>query len=304
MRIIFFNHFRNGDIFLSRGFVRQIMQQVKSMLPETQFAYAHTNPHNLLIDLPEISYEPETLKNVNQNDNLIRIGDDVYLNSWYCQQGGKYYKSYGLTFDCLYKAFDDICKRLWDFSLADISDDPTTFFPSIDYSKCPIENVQSWLSEHKAPKILIGNGQALSTQAINFNMAPIIAELANRHKDKIFILSSGANIKMPENVFYTNDITGKKKEVSDLNEVSFLSNNCDTIIGRASGAFTFAQTKENFFERKVKFIGFVKPIVMPKRAGQFWLGPMFQDKIKYSTEFILSLETEPKKVLQVIEEKI
>jgi hypothetical protein len=305
MRIVFFSHHHRGDIHTGRSFVRLIMQKVKEQYPETTFTYSHPNPFNLLSDIPNLGYDPLAYKNVDQYANLIRLGDDVYVNTWYCQQGLKYFRKYGLTIDSLYEAFDDTCKKLWEFSLSDISTEVSDFFPAIDYSKFEIEETQRWLEEHPAPKILIENGAAASNQAVNFDMAPIIAELAKKHMDKIFILSKGANIKLPDNVVYTSNIIKKKnKQFSDLNEISFLSTHCDTIIGRASGVWTFALTQENLFKRKVKFIGFVKPIVMPKKPEQFWLSTMLQDKVKYSADILASTETSPNKVLEIIEKNL
>lgn len=284
MKTVFFNHFHNGDLHISREIVKLIIQKVQQIDSNSSFSYAHVNDKGLLSDIPNLSFEGHP--NCDQYSNLVRMGDSIYINTWYAQQQRKYMNQYAMTIDCLYTALDDTCKRLWNFSLSDITQDLSKFYPTIDYSKFHIGPAQEWLANHPQKKVFVSNGHAMSGQANNFPMAPIVSEIAAQHPDKIFILSNMEHHNSMPNVVYSSDII--QKNGNDLNENSFLTTHCDVIIGRASGAFSYALTQENLFQRNIKFVCFCGPGVIVYPPHQFWTHGLFSSKIKYSAEFIVS----------------
>src|ERR1700685_4496968 len=97
--ICFFNHLHRGDLHVSRGIIKRIMEQVKKISPETTFAYQHNNPSNLLDDIPKLAYAGSPI--IDQHANLVKIGDTLYINTWYAQQQHKYMSKFGITLDCL-----------------------------------------------------------------------------------------------------------------------------------------------------------------------------------------------------------
>lgn len=296
MKVVFFNHFHNGDIHVSRSMVRHIINR----LPSTTFAYSHRNPPNILSDIPRLEYSNTGVEFINEHTSLSKVGDIIYFNTWYAQQKFKHMNTLGLTFDALYAGIDENCQNAFGFSLSDISEDPKIFYPEIDYSKFEIGHAQKWLKENPVKKILIENGQALSGQSDNFNMTQAIANVAANHLDKIFILSNHDNIPLPNNCIYADGII-KKSQRSDLNEISFLSSQCDLIIGRASGVFTFALTQYNLFERPAKFLCFYN---LPAQNQQYWLGPMFKDKIQYSANIVTHNETNINRIQDIIQQNL
>ena len=278
MKVIFVNAFHNGDIHVSREFIRQIIKK----LPHYTFEYSHKNPANLLFDIQGLTYNPSAIGMMpNEHISLLQSGDTIYFNTWYAQQHFKHMNILGLTFDALYAAFNENCRNALGFSLEDISTNPASFYPTIDYSKFEIGHAQKWITENPEKKILIENGQSLSGQADNFNMTLAVANIAKSHMDKIFIFANQDNIPLPNNCIYASGII-KKAQRSDLNEISYLSSYCDLIIGRASGVFTFALTQQNLFQRLPKFLCFYN---LPAQNQQYWLGPIFKDKIHYSAVF-------------------
>lgn len=299
MKIIFFNHFHNGDIHVSRGFVRQIIRK----LPNFSFFYTHRNPINLLADIPSLSCNNDVINQIkNEHLGFYTVNDTTYINTWYAQQNFRFMNRFGISMDCLYTMFDDTCKSLWNFSLADISSDVRDFFPTIDYSKFDIILAQSWVHAHQAKKIFVETGMALSGQAHNFAFTPIIANLAQKHQDKIFILSNKeGEYQLPNNVVYSSNII-QKTIMSDLNENSYLSSHCDVIIGRASGAFTFAMTQENLFQRSPKFIAFCN--LVPDSPNKFWLNELFRDSVHYSAQFIVTNESNTNNITNIIDNNL
>lgn len=297
-RIVFFNCFHNGDVHVSRGFVRQIMNKVHQLDPSVQFAYGHKNTPDLLSDIPNLGFDSSFSSAIrSEHDNLVCVGDTVYINTWYAQQQFKYMNRHGITIDTIYDALEDSCKTLWDFSLSDISGDPSIFFPTIDYSKLNVGTIKNWIDNHPEKKILVESGPALSNQATNFPMGPIISQLANKYPDKSFILTSQEGVTLP-NVFYTSNITNRGGK-TDLNEISFISSHCDVMIGRASGVWSFSLTQDNLFKRKMTYLCFSN--LVPKKEGKFWLGAKFEDIINYSSNIITTNESDVDVVRNIIE---
>src|SRR5271163_3192723 len=97
-RVVFFNYYHNGDIHASREFVRQIINKVHQLEPETQFAYAHKNYQGLLSDIPNLTFDPTALS-VIRNDHIGThiVKETTYINTWYGQQHSRYTNNYGLS---------------------------------------------------------------------------------------------------------------------------------------------------------------------------------------------------------------
>lgn len=303
-KVVFFNYFHNGDIHVSREFVRLIISTVKRIEPETQFYYGHRNYNGLLADIPDLIFDPAALTIIRDHQVGIRtINDTIYINTWYGQQHSKYTNNYGLSIDTLYAAFDDACKILWGFSLDSISTDLTKFFPTIDYSKFYITNATKWIQAQPNKKIFISNGDVLSDQAHEFSFAPLIVDLARKHHDKIFILSNREYkyvIGREPNICYSDTIIGKKQ--NDLNENAFLASHCDVIVGRASGPFTFAMTQETLFQKKKKFLNFCN--LIPRKEGKFWMNGLFEDKVNYLSDVIVSNDSNTNMIKNLIDKNI
>lgn len=301
MKVIFFNHFHNGDLHVSRGFVIKIINKVLELNPSSSFVYSHKNDPCLLSDIKHLSFDVNEVNIVRQEDNLVKFDGGVYINTWYAQQEGKYTDKYGTTMDSLYAAFDDTCKELWKFSLSDISEDVSDFFPIIDYSKFEIEHSALWLSIHPEKKIFVANGHAKSGQATNFNMTNIIIKLSEKHLDTTFILSNKeCDMVLPINVIYSSDII-KKTSSSDLNENSFISSYCDVIIGRSSGASTYAITQDSLFRKPTKILYFSKMHLPPEK---FWVDALLKDKVNFSADILCTAEEDENNVLNIIETNI
>jgi hypothetical protein len=154
------------------------------------------------------------------------------------------------------------------------------YIPSIDYSYYDLLHVDKFLEQYKnKDKVLIDNGNVQSNQAKNFDFAPIIYRLADYYKDKLFVTTHPLPEKK-DNLF-SSDFVIKSKEPFDLTELSYLSLYCNTIIGRNSGPFVYAQVKENWFDPNKVFMSFT----YTKIASTFVLSPQVKAK-KYWSDFI------------------
>jgi hypothetical protein len=302
MRVIFFNCFHNGDIHVSRGMVRLIINKVRQIDPNTTFEYAHKNPGNLLADINGLTYNTGGLSYIrSEHDNLIRPNHDtVLINTWYARQHHKYMNQHGITLDSLYAALSDSCRQVWGFRLDDLTQDVREFFPIIDYGAFHLESARRWLSHHPERKVLVENGQALSGQADNFPMNPIINRLATEFPETTFILTHDDKSALLPNMVQSSRII-QKTERSDLNEISFLSTHCDLIIGRASGAFTFCLTQENMFHRSPAYLCFAN---IETSSGKYWIGDLLKERVNYSAQLSIDPEIRPDHVANTIREHL
>ena len=130
------------------------------------------------------------------------------------------------------------------------------YFPSMNYSYFKINEIDKFIAEDNNPKILLCNGPVLSGQCeYNGDMQDIIRTLSKKYLDTTFITTHRIDCNN-QNVKYTGDIIQSNE--SDLNEISYLSKFCNVIIGRSSGPFTFANTKDNMFDENKSFLCFGK----------------------------------------------
>ena len=284
--IVFYNHFHNGDIHVSREFVRRLSEAFKYRFPDVNVSYSHKNNPNCIADIPDLGYNIIPL-NWHEHEGVFVRGDTMFINTWYAQRRFHYMNTYGITFDCLYVMFDEVCKNYFNFTLSEIEPDPTKWFPKIDFSKYQIDQARNFLENRPGMKVLIANGAALSGQADNFPLLPIVVSLASKHQDKLFILTNHEphfNQAQFSNIMYSSSIIGKNG--FDLNENGFVSTYCDVIVGRASGAYTFSYIQENLFGKPKKHVCLSNMI--PAKENTFWLGDKFRDAVHYTSKITVS----------------
>jgi hypothetical protein len=283
-KIIFYNHFNNGDLHISRSFVNQIVSKIKQQNPTIEFAYSHRNDPSVLRDLPGVQFDAVTVNSKNHMSAYDLQNRILSINTWYGADHQRHLNNNSITFDCLYSVFEEVCQKKLNLSLADVS--PTEFFPKVDYKQYQIEKVQRFIQGSRTtsnPLILVANGPAKSGQAANFNFSSIVLKLAQKYQGLAFILTDKVN--EPEvshhNIFYSSDLIGKQG--SDLNENSFLSTACDFVIGRSSGVFSFSLVQENLFHRDCTYLSFSN-LSFP--GGKYWIGSRFKDKITYQAQVL------------------
>lgn len=258
--IVFFNYAHRGDVFLSRPFVDQIMEEMKDL--KINFFYSHYWGEYLLKDLNlqfiSLDQIPKVQPQNEHASNFIH-GETVYINTWI----GKYFSHskprYGQCnlqslYDLMYFEIFDFIRKIFQINIQ--LKDILNYFPSLNYSSFDIENVDNFIQIEKRKKILFCNGPALSGQCdYDGDMLEIIKDISEKYSDLCLITTHKIDTEL-ENVKYTGDII--KLNSSDLNEISYLSTFCDIIVGRSSGPFTFSNTKNNIFDKNKYFLCFGK----------------------------------------------
>lgn len=267
----FYNEYGNGDIFLSREFVKDIM----NIIPTEKYGYAHGKNPRILADIKNLSYIPFTEKHLRRS--LTRVEDGiVYINCWL-----------GATNDGRFVTRANSCSVLNSFNMFNLilttlgyqqlSKSLEEYLPSIDYKVFDTSPVDNFIKGIDKPIVIIANCNAQSGQADNFDMTLVIQRLCDTYKDVVFVITDPIIVKA-SNYITTGEIT-KSKDGFDLNEISYLSKFSNLFIGRSSGAQIFTMTKENCMDANKAFLSFTYRI---ESAHIVWEAPIIRAKIFWS----------------------
>lgn len=263
-KIVFFNHYHRGDLLTHKEFIRQI----KTELPDYTYEYMHFNHPKLTrdLDIPLVG-EPT---NLDPKTPFYQDEGVLYINTWigcfwdiFCEHGG-------INMNSLWHQWEKIFVQINDHFGVGLSlkEEKEFYLPSIDFSKFDVSNIDSYLKENTNKKILICNGPPKSGQSFADNMQDFINPLAEEYPDVHFICTT----KFPteqKNVLFTDDVIGdteavdkrapwedKEINICDLQEISYLSQNCDAVVGKNSGPFVFCETKTNYMNPTMKFLSY------------------------------------------------
>lgn len=290
-KVVFYNHFGNGDIFESREFVKEWME----ILGDRDYYYAHGKNPKILRDIPELKFTDVTEQmNAMEAVDFDYDNKTMFINTWIGRDGRYVLPGIGVVVEQLWKMHNDI---LLSIGCRPLNKPIMDYVPNIryeEYEDCI--NVEYWLrAEAKHRRLfIIDNGNVQSSQAVNFDFNPIIQEVAKQQHDDFFIITHDSEVRLP-NVWTTNEII-RSKDGFDLNELSFLSRFCNGSIGRNSGPHVFTQVKDNWLDDQYKFLSFTHTQVgayfvlnQPVLAKKYW-SPWLNNK--QAVENILELVRE------------
>lgn len=248
--IVFYNHYHNGDVFLSKPFITDIMSQL-----DTKYYYAHNNSPKILFDVDCEQFNITTQFPIQQKHRIV-ISDVIFINTWI----GAYFDLFPDQGECnihfSYKMYELIYKLLNDNIGTNLKiKDKAEYYPKISFDKLELSFQDEFLEKYKdKKKVLISNGPGYSGQcSYNGNMADMINFLASENTNTIFIATHTFDTIF-NNVFFTDTIN--RRQDFDLNEISYISTFCDMIIGRSSGPFTFSIIPDNINNPNKKMICF------------------------------------------------
>jgi len=248
-KLVFYNECGAGDIFESREFVKDYMKQ----FPAKEYYYAHKKHPRILADMPELKYttvEPF----MNCRMPFITKDNSLFINTWIGRTSKYVLPGAGCTVERLYDMHNEYLNAI---DRKHLLKTRYEYIPSIDYSYYIVDEVNRFLSdEYVRPDelVFIDNGKVLSKQAENFDFTPVIENLAVDYPDKIFIITHPIETEL-ENIRYTGSII-KANSSFDLNEISYLSRFCNTLIGRCSGPHVFAQNLDNWLDKDKVLLSF------------------------------------------------
>lgn len=249
--IIFYNHYHNGDIHFSREFIKDIMKKYKAKKYSYWFDTSHVSSEDIIKDC-EIEIINTLPSDISEIEKFHKIKNKFYINTWVGRNKYELVNKYGINIEANYELYKEIYKEL-NIKLEQIN----YYMPQIDFSYYNVSKIDKFLKKFEnSIKVLISNGATRSAQSENFDMNNAIDGLSSSYKEVLFILTDSTNKINKNNIFYTDDIIGKKS--GDLNEISYLSTKCNLIVGRSSGPYAFSLIKENLENPKKYFLSFIE----------------------------------------------
>jgi len=242
-KIIFYNHYHNGDIFLSKPYIKHIMD----LMPEVDFFYFHKNNQKIILDL---NIKQKNLNDFYINDNLQSFveNDILFINTHI----GRYFpeiEDAECNWITTHKVYEKIYKTISEhFSVELKTKNMRDYLYEVDYR---FYDIPKNLNLDYSKTFIISNGPVHSGQS-NLNSLDFLIEyLANKYEDITFILTHKTNIAA-NNILYTDDLI--ETNGSDLNEIVYIADkHCKYIMGRQSGPFTFMGT-DSILNNKNKVI--------------------------------------------------
>lgn len=247
----FFCHYGNGDIFISREFVKELINKI----PAENYYYAHAKNKRILADIPKLQWEQITDKHV-MRSYFRREANDLYINTWMGVTSKYVTPANSCSINNAFRMYNDMLRALGFEGLPNTS---LYYIPQPEYvsilgiDNFQLQGVRDFISD--TPNfVLIDNCFVQSNQAENFDFTPIIDELAGDYQNKIFVTTMQTDI-IRDNVLFSGLLT-KTDDGFDLNEISYLSQYTNVIIGRSSGPMVFCMTKNNCYDSHKIFLSF------------------------------------------------
>jgi hypothetical protein len=269
--ICFFQYFHNGDLFSSKEYIRQIVQETDCF----NFKYYHFNHEKVLRDLKiPPAGDPSFLgKNGKSMPVTFYKDGSLFINTWIeapvrNRLPLNIEKIHGINHYRLrayWKYIFDMLNSIYKTNL--ILKPVEEYVADIDFSCFNVADID--LKPTTKKRVLVSNGEVKSNQSFAGTMDNLVVLLALKFPNCEFYCTHKF-ITTHSNIFFTDDILPTEKEdlrlslVSwartkcDLNEISYFSQSCDIIIGRNSGPFIFCLTKKNVFDPTKTFISFNK----------------------------------------------
>lgn len=264
-KIVFFNHYHRGDLLTHKEFVRQLKEE----LSDVEFEYLHFNHPKLTrdLDIPKVG-DPSHL---DPKSPFYQDEGVLYVNTWigchwdlFCEHGG-------INMNSLYYSWEKVLETVNAFFGTEIKlrEEKESYLPSIDFSRFNVSSIDEFLGfVGDKKKVLICNGVPKSGQSFNSNMEEFLVPLAEKYPDVYFICTekfatSVPNLVFTDDIIMDTDVEEKRapwedREFNncDLQEISYLSEKCNLIVGKNSGPYVFCETKNNYMNSDKKFLSF------------------------------------------------
>lgn len=264
-KIVFFNHYHRGDLLTHKEFIRQLQEE----LPDVEFEYLHYNHPKLTrdLDIPKVG-DPGHLDSKSPFYQDVNV---LYVNTWigchwdlFCEHGG-------INMNSLWHSWSRIVDTVNSFfsSSIKLKNIKEEYLPVVDFSRFDVKSIDEYLQHSKDKKrVLICNGAPKSGQSFNSNMQEFLEPLSEKFSNIDFICTEKfktdrKNIYFTDDIILDTDIEEKRapwedRELNncDLQEISYLSEHCDLIVGKNSGPFVFCETMNNYMNPNKKFLSF------------------------------------------------
>jgi hypothetical protein len=247
--ICFYNHWHNGDVYAGKGYMQDIIRQVRGI----KFQHAQLNSLKTMSDLDcEHVHTDNIHAGVPADVRYIDLEGVLYINTWIGAYGnavipeGQHHANWCSLYTMwmhIYDMIDDV------FGVTlHRTENLAHYIPTTDWSKFDIAPANRFLGQHENIALFC-NGLVRSTQSNLGPMDDVIIPLANEHPDVNFVCTTKfdmTGIDAP-NIYFTDDIFKDVKD-GDINEIAYLSTKAFLIMGKNSGPFMFTHIQENVLD--------------------------------------------------------
>ena len=263
-KLVFFNQFHNGDCFVGKAYVQAICEA----LPGVEFFYAHGNHPDIIKDLP-VTYMP--LDQIPAIDRMTRVaesadGETVYINTWVgCWQGQLFPFGQHINNQRLHAVWS----KYFEYLKIPVGP-PEEYLPKIDFAHYTTDAAaefvqQALLANDKI--VIFCNGSANSGQSQVGDFSSVIRQLATDFPRTRFLLTSAIDNLTAANIYYANEVMPL---ASNLNQIAYVSQFSEMIIGKNSGPFTWCQFRSNLLDSNRTFFNFsILPTDCPSGGSKY-----------------------------------
>lgn len=260
--ICFFNHWHNGDIFACKGYIQDLIKQLRCF-KSFEFVIAHPKSHKLLLDL-DAQYKniiqdstDFILPNRDTMKSVFLIDETLYINTWI----GAYREVFAigeehanwLNMNRMWNMIHHMVANILDITIQS-KYNPVSIIPSTIWERFEVDHVKKFV-EGRNQIALFCNGLVSSSQSIYEKMENIILPLAESNPNVDFVCTStfDTTVEVPKNVHFTNYIFSEVQD-GDLNEIAYLSTFSKLIVGKNSGPYMFCHVTDNIFRKDCSFL--------------------------------------------------
>jgi hypothetical protein len=281
-KIIFFNQWRNGDCFIGKEYVRDII----SRFPNVEFAYAHDNYPTIVSDLKIPHMRLSEIPQIGMFVPVAYDNETLYINTW---PGCLIPKYMGEKEHANFKRLQNMWNDVYATLNIEMNGDYQNYLPRIDWDCYDLEDAKEYINRIKGKKLIVFcNGQQQSLQSSMGDMRNVIHTLAKEHEDYEFLVTDELDFDLP-NVTYcgtsTRDMNASivifgPMTVGSLNKIAYITKFADLIVGKNSGPFTFSHFKENIDDRSKTFLCFshvMKDCLLGE--GDYYCNSYFSDTV-------------------------
>lgn len=236
-KVVFYNQWRNGDCFLPKEYVRDIVNR----FPNIEFEFAHNNHPSIISDLVlkhtrlnSIPEFPMPMRMTQTKDGEIAF-INTWVGCWIFGEDSLMGEKDHANFYLLHKMWN----KFYDMLGLEMAGDYKHYLPNIRYQLFNLSEATEYINRIEDKEmIFFSNGKQQSEQSSMGNMNKTIRILTENFRDIEFYASDPVDFEAP-------NLTVCKHESGFLNQLSYISKRASIIVGKNSGPFTYAHTKEN-----------------------------------------------------------
>ncbi len=244
--IHFYNHYGNGDLFISTEFVKAM----RDIIPAQNYYYAHAKNKRFFSDIPWLQWEP-IIDNHKMRSYYEVIDNDLFINTWLGVTSKYVTPANSCTIENSFKMYSQMLR---DLGLEKFKGGIINYVPQPDYKFYQEVGVDQFILEYGKDFIILDTVNVQSNQAINFDFTNIVDMLGKELPNYNFVTTTRFDTPL-KNIIYSGDIT-RTTDGFDLYEISYLSRFTKLIIGRSSGPAVFCMTRENTIDVNKIFLSF------------------------------------------------